>query len=238
MDCLEFVVNGGLALQVLTVQSLDELMSWLLALEVRVVAIAEVELAAGGRVVADPPAARFVTVVLLEQRVDGCADRAENAELFKVRAEPGPEPVIGSGLVDGARVYLKPVAHQPCVLEPDAQTHDDSAGHKDGDDRTPLHFCSAPGRQPAARHAGGSGARMRSRSRRCRPAAAGLAGRRAGVDPHLDRRSFNWPASAGARADGGGQRGHPSLGPDFRLPWSWAIVTGRTCPPDGPGHQP
>jgi hypothetical protein len=32
------------------------LMGWLLALEVRVVAIAEVELAAGGRVVADPPA--------------------------------------------------------------------------------------------------------------------------------------------------------------------------------------
>ena len=35
MDFLEFVMNGGLVLQVLTVQSLDELMSWLLALEVR-----------------------------------------------------------------------------------------------------------------------------------------------------------------------------------------------------------
>jgi len=30
MDFLEFVMNGGLVLQVLTVQSLDELMSWLL----------------------------------------------------------------------------------------------------------------------------------------------------------------------------------------------------------------
>jgi hypothetical protein len=29
MDFLEFAVNGSLALQVLTVQALDELMSWL-----------------------------------------------------------------------------------------------------------------------------------------------------------------------------------------------------------------
>jgi hypothetical protein len=116
MDFLEFVMNGGLAFQMLTVQALDELMSWLVALEVRVVAVTQVELAVGGRVVADPPAARFVTVVLPEQRVDGDADRAENAELFKVRAEPGPEPVIGPGLVDGARMYLQPVPHQPRVL--------------------------------------------------------------------------------------------------------------------------
>jgi hypothetical protein len=46
------------------VQALDELMSWLPALEVRVVAITEAELAARRGVVADPPAARFVTVVL------------------------------------------------------------------------------------------------------------------------------------------------------------------------------
>ena len=46
MDLLEFAVDGGLALPVLTVQPLDELMSWPLALEVRVMAIAQVELAA------------------------------------------------------------------------------------------------------------------------------------------------------------------------------------------------
>jgi uncharacterized membrane protein len=67
MDFLEFVVDGGLAFQMLTVQALDELMSWLLALEVRVVAITQVELAVRRGMVADPPAAWFVTVVLPEQ---------------------------------------------------------------------------------------------------------------------------------------------------------------------------
>jgi hypothetical protein len=46
VDLVELAVNGLLALQVLTVQPFDELMGWLLALEVRVVAVAEVELAA------------------------------------------------------------------------------------------------------------------------------------------------------------------------------------------------
>ena len=64
MDLLKPAVDGGLALQMLTVQALDELMGWLLALEVRVMAVTQVELAAGGGMVADPPAARFVTVVL------------------------------------------------------------------------------------------------------------------------------------------------------------------------------
>jgi hypothetical protein len=64
MDLLELAVDASLALPVLTVQALDELMSWLLALEVRVVAVTEVELAVRRGVVADPPAARFVTVVL------------------------------------------------------------------------------------------------------------------------------------------------------------------------------
>ena len=67
MDLLELAVNGRLAFQMLSVQALDELMGWLLALEVRVMAVTEVELAARGRVVADPPAARLVTVVLPEQ---------------------------------------------------------------------------------------------------------------------------------------------------------------------------
>ena len=64
MDLLELAVDGSLALQVLTVQALDELMSWLPALEVRVVAVTQVEPAVRRGVVADPPAARFVTVVL------------------------------------------------------------------------------------------------------------------------------------------------------------------------------
>src|SRR5215471_14867459 len=108
----------------LTVQALDELVSWLLTLEVRVVAITEIELAVRRGVIADPPAARLVTVVPLHQMVDADADRAENAELFKVRAESRPEPVIGAGFVDGACVHLKPVAHQPRVLKPDDQARD------------------------------------------------------------------------------------------------------------------
>src|SRR5215469_4104897 len=146
MHLLEPDVDGGLALQMLTVQPLDELMSWPLALEVRMVAVAEVELAAGGGVVADPPAAWFVAVVLLHQLVDARADRAENAELGKVRAESGPEPVIGSWLVDDALMHLEPVAHRPRVLKPDDQAGDDGDGRRDDADRTPLHCCSPPAR--------------------------------------------------------------------------------------------
>jgi uncharacterized membrane protein len=58
LDLLELAVDGGLALQMLTVQALDELMSWLLALEVRVVAVTQVELAVRRGMVADPPTAR------------------------------------------------------------------------------------------------------------------------------------------------------------------------------------
>src|SRR5215470_1039839 len=88
MDLLELAVNGILALQ-----ALDELMSWLPALEVRVVQVAQIELAARRRMVAEPPAAGFVTVELPHQRVDASGYRAENAELFKVGTEPRPEPV-------------------------------------------------------------------------------------------------------------------------------------------------
>jgi hypothetical protein len=142
MDFLEFVMNGGLAFQVLSVQALDELMSWLLALEVRVVAVTQVELAAGGWVVADPPAARFVTVVLSEQRVDGGANRAENAELFKVRAEPGPEPAVGPGLVDGARVHLEPMTELRRVENPEGDRCRSGTGQGDHDDQAPLHHRS------------------------------------------------------------------------------------------------
>src|SRR5215469_6662071 len=128
-------------------QPFDELMSWLPAQEVRMVAITEVELAARRRVVADPPAAWFVTVVLLHQRVDACGDRAENAELFKIGAESRPEPVIGTGLVDGAGVDLKPVAGKPRVLKPDDQDRECGDSQASDDDRTPLHCCSPPGRR-------------------------------------------------------------------------------------------
>src|ERR1700758_2663256 len=100
-------------------QPLDQLMGWLSALVVGVMAIAEQELAACRGMPSDPGAARLVTVVLLDQLVDARADRAEDAELRKVRAEPRPEPVIRAGLVDGARVHLEPVTDQPGVDDPE-----------------------------------------------------------------------------------------------------------------------
>ena len=109
MDFLKLAVNRRLALQVLTVQSLDQLVSGLHALIVGMVAITEQELAARSLVLPDPPAARLVTVVLLDQLVDGRADRAEDTELLQIRAEPGPEPVVRTWLVDSARVNLEPV---------------------------------------------------------------------------------------------------------------------------------
>jgi hypothetical protein len=109
MDLVELAVNGCLALQVLTVQPFDELMGRLFALVVGMVAIAEQELAARGGMLPDPPATGLMTVVLLDQLVDARADGAEDAELLQVRAEPGPEPVVRAGLVDGARMHRKPV---------------------------------------------------------------------------------------------------------------------------------
>ena len=57
MGLVEPVVDGGLALQVLTVQPFDQLMGRLLALVVGMVAVAEQELAARGGMLPDPPAA-------------------------------------------------------------------------------------------------------------------------------------------------------------------------------------
>ena len=82
MGLLEPAVHRRLALHVLTMQPFDQLMSWLLALVVGMVAVAEQELAARGGMLPDPPAARLVTVVLLDQLVDGSADRAEDTELL------------------------------------------------------------------------------------------------------------------------------------------------------------
>src|SRR5215472_18405753 len=125
-------------------QPLDQLMSWLFALVVGVMPIAEQELAARRGMLPDSPAARLVTVVVLDQLVDARADRAEDAELFDVGAEPGPESVVGPGLVDDARVHLEPVADLPGVDDPqgdDRQSGAYEGGHKD---RTPFHNCSPP----------------------------------------------------------------------------------------------
>ena len=88
LDVVKLAVDRCLALQVLTMQPLDQLTSWLPALVVGVVAVAEQELAAGRGMVSDSPAARLVTVVLLDQLVDARADRAEDAELRDVGADP------------------------------------------------------------------------------------------------------------------------------------------------------
>jgi hypothetical protein len=50
-------------------------------LEVRVVAIAKMELATCGRMRADAPTAGFVAVVPLDQLIDPGADHADDAEL-------------------------------------------------------------------------------------------------------------------------------------------------------------
>jgi hypothetical protein len=44
----------------------------------------------GGRVVADPPTARLMAVVLQQDLVDAGADRAGNAELGDIRTESRP----------------------------------------------------------------------------------------------------------------------------------------------------
>jgi hypothetical protein len=96
MGLVELAVDRRLAFQVLTVQPFDELVSRLPAPVVRMMAITEHELAIGRWILPDPPASRLVTVVLLDQLVDACGDPAEDAELLEVRAEPGPEPVVGA----------------------------------------------------------------------------------------------------------------------------------------------
>jgi hypothetical protein len=144
VDLVEFAVDRRLALQVLTVQPLDQLMIRLPALVVGVVAIAEQELATRRGMLPDPPAAWLVAVVLLDQLVDTRADRAEDAELFDVRADPGPEPVIRAGLVDGARVHLEPVTGLRRVRDPQDNDRQGGAYQASRDDQAPLHRCSPP----------------------------------------------------------------------------------------------
>ena len=133
MGLVELAVNRRLAFQVLTVQPFDELVSRLPAPVVRMMAITEHELAVGRGILPDPPASRLVTVVLLDQLVDACGDPAEDAELLEVRAEPGPEPVVGARLVDGPRVQLKPITDLPRVDQPDGYSRHRGAGQADDD---------------------------------------------------------------------------------------------------------
>src|ERR1700744_5676598 len=143
MHLIEFGQDGCVARQALAMQPLDQLMSRLSALVVGMVAVAEQELATRRGMLPDTPAARLVAGVFSDQPEDTRAERAEDAELFNVRAEPGPEPVVGAGLVDGSGVYLEPVTSLRCVHEPDNDAHHGGTGQP-GYDRTPFHRCSPP----------------------------------------------------------------------------------------------
>src|SRR5262249_28477877 len=88
-----------------------------------------------------PPAARLVTVVLLEQLVDTRAGRAEDTELLQVRAEPRPEPVVHTGLIDGARVHLEPVTELR-VENPEGDRRRSGTDHGGQGDQRPSHRCS------------------------------------------------------------------------------------------------
>src|ERR1700722_20050587 len=144
MNITEFAVHRFPALHVLTVQPFDELMSWLSAPIVGMVPIAEQELAGRRGMLPDPPAARLVTVVLLDQLVDARGNRAEDAELLQIRAEPGPEPVVRTGLVDGARVLLEPVTELPRVEHPEEDRHRTGARQGGHDDQAPPHGVYLP----------------------------------------------------------------------------------------------
>src|SRR5689334_23733077 len=102
VNLVDLVVKRGLLRGVLAVQSDDEVVRRLLAVVVGVVAVTEKELAAGGGVSSDAPAARLVAVVFLEELIRGGRDRAKHAELGDVRPEPRPERVVRARLVDRA----------------------------------------------------------------------------------------------------------------------------------------
>src|SRR5262249_59804809 len=91
-----------------------------------------------------PPAAGLMAVVLLEQLVHAGDDRADDAELGQVRAEPRPEPVVGARLVDGARVHRQPVPDEPPVENPEGDARRRGTYQAGRDDGTPLHPCSPP----------------------------------------------------------------------------------------------
>src|SRR5690242_2575149 len=144
MDLVELAVHRGLALQVLTVQLVDQFMGRLPALVVGMVAIAKQELAARGGMLPDPPAAWLVTVVLLDHLVDARTDRAEDTELLQIRAEPGPESVVRAGFIDGAGVHLEPVVELRCVENPESYCRRSGAHEGGHGDQAPPHRCSPP----------------------------------------------------------------------------------------------
>jgi hypothetical protein len=110
-----------LAGQVLLVEPGDRLGGRAAPLVLRVVPVAQEELPAGGRMIAHPPAAGLVAVVLLHQLIRGGADRPDGAELGQVGPESGPEPVVRAGRVVRPGVHGEPVIHGVRVQEPRRQ---------------------------------------------------------------------------------------------------------------------
>ncbi len=119
VDLVELTLDCCLPLEVLTVEAFDKLMRRLCAPIVRVMPIAERELTARGRMNSDSPAARFVTIILLEQLIEAGTNRADDAEFGQIRTEARPEAVIRTGLIYRARVYPKPAPDWPRVESPE-----------------------------------------------------------------------------------------------------------------------
>jgi hypothetical protein len=98
---VKLLMQGFLPLDVFFVQPFDHFAGRSGAVVVGVVPIAEKELATGGWMIPDSPAAGFVAVVFAYQLIDAGPDRADDTELGEVRTESRPEAVIGTRLVHG-----------------------------------------------------------------------------------------------------------------------------------------
>src|SRR5262249_40176837 len=92
-------VHGRLMLEMLRVETLDDLVGRLPPAEVRVMAVAQQELATGRRMGTDSPAPRFPAVVLPDELVSGGAHGADEREFPQIRPDPGPEAVPRAGKV-------------------------------------------------------------------------------------------------------------------------------------------
>src|SRR5262245_578996 len=104
MDVEQPALDRVLLRFVLAMQPLDHLVRWLLPLVVGMVSVAHQELTAGGGMRPDPPTARLMAVVLLDELIHGRPDRPDDAELREIGTESRPEPVVGTRLVHGAGV--------------------------------------------------------------------------------------------------------------------------------------
>lgn len=119
VDGMQSLRNQGLALAVFTMQPLDQLAGWSVTLVVRVMLVAEVELAIGRRMVAHPPAALLVAVELPGQLIHSRDDCSDEAELGQIRPEAGPECIIGSRLVHRAGMHRQQVVDSSDMPDPD-----------------------------------------------------------------------------------------------------------------------